>query len=50
MFHLAPVTISTHLLQFYTSCGADKMCVFLRLAAKISDRFSVQRISIKFCA
>jgi hypothetical protein len=49
MFQLAPFTISTHQHQFCGSCGVGKRVVFLRLVAKMSDRFLEKRIIIKFC-
>jgi len=49
MFVLASGTISTNLRQLRASCDADKTCLFLRLVAKMSDRFPEQRIDIKYC-
>jgi hypothetical protein len=43
------VTISTHYREICRNSGADKNCVFLRLVAKMSDRFLEHRISITFC-
>jgi hypothetical protein len=48
MFQIASGNISVLWRQLWESCGADKMCIFLRLDAKVSDRFLEQRINIRF--
>jgi hypothetical protein len=49
MFHLEPVTISTHYRQLFGSHDAIIGHVFLHLVAKMNDLFLEQRINIKFC-